>query len=134
MKTVVELYEEVTAEIDRLQKQKAELHNMLTTAYEQQIKEQLANKDYGAGTVTVDLGEKTIKLTYNKKVTWDGDRLRELYKRIEAGNENPDEYIEVRMTVPENKFKNWPTAIQESFVDARTVEVTGPTIKIEAKK
>lgn len=113
------------AELKREEKQ---LKAALTDEYAESIKEK------GFGSFSVDAGE--YKLTFNtpKKVEWDQEKLAEIYEKIRAGNDNPADYIEISYSVPESRFKAWPTVISEEFMPARTVKEGAVSIKFERKE
>ena len=75
----------------------------------------------GAVTVTADLA---------KKVGWDQARLAELVERIRASDEDPADYVELAIRVPERRYAAWPPAIRESFAPARTVRTAKPTFRL----
>jgi len=115
------------AEMAKLKHLETSLVSEIAQHYQQQITEQLADKDYGCGTATVD----GAKFEISKTVKWDQAGLKNLYEQILAGNENPDEYINLKLDVAESKYKAWPTPIRESFEPFRTV--TPSKIKITLK-
>ena len=118
---------DLRANMAALKQQETALISELCQIYTSQINEQLADKDYGCGTATVD----GAKFTVSKTVKWDQDGLKKLYEQIKTGNENPDEYIKVKLEVEEKKYTSWPTPIRESFEPFRTV--TPSKIKITLK-
>lgn len=86
----------------------------------------LRNKTEPFGTVNLN----GVKFTVPKKVEWDQVALADLYKEI---GETAHEYMDVSYKVREAAFKNWPSAIQESFIPARTVKPGSITIEITEK-
>lgn len=83
-----------------------------------QLREALAAKDEPFGTVNIG----PVKFTVSKIVKWDQDGLKAIHDDIVANGANPDAYMTVKYGVKEDAFKNWPTAIQNAFITARTVE------------
>lgn len=127
MKTVLAELEDNLQRQAELKREEKQLKAALTDAYADTIKEK------GFGSVSVDAGE--YKLTFNtpKKVEWDQEKLAEIYEKIRAGNDNPEDYIEISYNVPESRFKAWPAVIVEEFLPARTVKEGATSIKIERK-
>ena len=129
---------ELLSEADALAEQIASLkekHDSLKKQISETVMEmaesQLAEKDYGCGTATIDIDGYKVKATVSKKVTWDQDMLSGIYDRIKSSNEDPTDYIKTKFTVPENSFKAWPEVIKSQFVDARIVEPSKPVITWE---
>ena len=118
---------ELRAKMHELKQQETILISEICKAYEQQIQEQLKDKDYGCGTANID----GAKFVVAKTVKWNQDGLRKLYDQIKLSNENPDEYIKTKYDVSEAAFTHWPTPIRESFETFR--EVTPSKIKITLK-
>lgn len=125
--------ESIDAEIKALKTKKEKIQTEVNTLIESDIKDQIGLNDYGCGTATIETEDFKIKAVVTKKVTWNQSKLYDIYGRIKASGENPLEYLKVKYDVHENKFKNWPTVIQDEFIDARTVEPSKPTLKIERK-
>lgn len=123
------LYAEVALEAakNELEARKAALLDVVAP----QVQAQLAGKDYGAGTATVELDGYKIKVVIPKKVKWDEAQLAVIYQNIAASGDQPEQYIDTSYSIKESKYTAWPEALQKSFVDARTVETGKPTIKIE---
>ena len=118
------------AQMHQLKQDETVLVSELTQIYNTQITEQLADKDYGCGTATVD----GAKFVISKTVKWDQAGLKKLYEQIKAGNEEPSEYIEVKMDVKESKWNAWPTPIRESFEPFRTVTPSKIKITLAGEK
>lgn len=93
--------------------------------YNERLANELRNKEEPFGTVHLD----AVKFTVPKKVDWDQAALADLYKEI---GDTAHEYMDVSYKVREAAFKNWPSAIQDAFIPARTVKPG--TIQIEFKE
>lgn len=78
-----------------------------------------AGKD--TGTVRFQDGAVEVAVELPKRVEWDGRRLAELAEQIRAGGEDPAEYIETALRVPERAYAAWPERIRQAFEPARTV-------------
>jgi hypothetical protein len=63
-----------------------------------------------------------IKFEQPKKVSWDQKQLGEIAQRIVASGEPIESYLDVKLSVPESKYTNWPPVLQQQFAGARTVE------------
>lgn len=88
-----------------------------------ELQAELAKKDEPFGVVTIG----DVKFTVAKKVEWDQSKLAELYKEI---GETAPEYMDTVFKVREAAFKNWPSAIQNAFIPARTISQGSVSIKV----
>jgi hypothetical protein len=79
-------------------------------------------------------GEFDIAITVPKRVEYDRVGLDKAIETIRGWGEDPADYVETKVSVPESKFKAWPPAIRELFESARTVKAGKPTFKISRAK
>jgi len=93
-----------------------------------QVQRQAAGKD--TGTVRFDDGPVSVVADLPKKVVWDQAKLTELVERIKAEGDDPAEYVDTAIKVPERKFTAWPSHIRAAFEDARTVRVGKPSFHL----
>ena len=89
---------------------------------------QTAGKD--TGTVRIQDGSVTVVADLPKKIDWDQTQLAALVERIRAEGDDPAEYVDIAIKVPERKFTAWPSHIRSAFEDARTVRVGKPTFRL----
>lgn len=87
-----------------------------------------AGKDFGT-TQFVD-GDVTVVAELPKKVEWDQVQLSQLVERIEAEGDDPREYVDISLKVPERKYAAWPAQIRSAFAVARTVRPDAPSFKL----
>lgn len=73
------------------------------------------------GTVRLVDGEYTVVVDLPKRVEWDQDRLAAVVERIRAAGDDPTQYVDIAIKVPERKYTAWPDAIRANFEPARTV-------------
>jgi hypothetical protein len=90
-----------------------------------------AGKD--TGTVRFDDGDVTVVADLPKRVDWDQAKLAAMVERIRAAGDDPAEYVEFSIRVPERNYAAWPTAIREGFEPARTVRPGQLTIQLLAE-
>ncbi|EDP62041.1 hypothetical protein BAL199_09605 [alpha proteobacterium BAL199] len=93
---------------------------------------QAADKD--TGTIRFDDGAVTVIADLPKRVDWDQQKLAALIERIRAEGDDPDEYVDVAIKVPERKYTAWPGHIREAFEPARTVRAGKPSFKLVIRK
>ncbi|MCC6002277.1 MAG: hypothetical protein JJU19_15665 [Pararhodobacter sp.] len=84
------------------------------------------------GTVRLVDGDYTVVADLPKRVDWDQAKLAAMVERIRAANDNPAQYVDITIKVPERKYTAWPDAIREGFEPARTVKVGALKVTIEA--
>jgi hypothetical protein len=80
------------------------------------------------GTVRLADGDYTVVADLPKRIDWDQEKLAAMVARIRAAGDNPAQYVDITIKVPERKYTAWPDAIREGFEPARTVR-TG-TLKV----
>ena len=81
------------------------------------------------GTVRFADGDVTVVADLPKRVDWDQDRLAAMVERIRGAGDDPAQYVDIALKVPERKYAAWPDAIRAGFEPARTVRPG--TLKIE---
>lgn len=82
------------------------------------------------GTVHIADGPLRIKFELPKKVSWSQKQLTEIAGRIVAAGEQPEAYLDIKLTVPESRYNNWPPALRQQFADARTAEPGKPSFTL----
>ena len=82
------------------------------------------------GTAHVNDGALHVKYELPKKVIWSQTILKEMAERIVASGDKVEDYIDIKLSVSESRYTNWPTALQEQFAAACTVEEGKPTITL----
>ena len=76
-------------------------------------------------------GDFTVVVNISKRVIWDHAQLGALVERIRAAGDDPAEYVDIALKVPERKYAAWPEAIRRSFEPARTVRAGTLKVSIE---
>ena len=98
--------------------------------YGEQARTALRYSGRDFGTAHVNDGELHVKYELAKKVTWSQPILKEMAERIVASGDKVEHYIDIKFSVSESRYSNWPPALQEQFAAARTVEEGKPTITL----
>lgn len=98
--------------------------------YGEQARTALRDSGRDFGTAHVNDGALHVKYELPKKVTWSQTILKEMAERIAASGDKVEDYIDVKLSVSESRYTNWPTALQEQFAAARTVEEGKPSITL----
>ena len=106
------------------------LSNMLQTGlemrYGEQAKTQLLAQGKDTGTTHIEDAGFDITVEIGKDVKWEPKGLTELVAKIEANGGDPREYVEIKYSVSEAKFKAWPQTLRAPFEALRTVTPKAP--------
>jgi len=87
-----------------------------------------AGKD--TGTVRFVCEGVTVVADLPKKVDWDQALLAGVVERIRAAGDDPSEYVDIAIKVPERKYGAWPESIRAAFAPARTVKAGKQTFRL----
>lgn len=98
--------------------------------YGEQARSVLRDSGRDFGTAHVNDGTLHVKYELPKKVTWSQPILKEMAERIVASGDKVEDYIDIKLSVSESRYINWPPALQQQFAAARTVEEGKPTITL----
>ncbi len=87
-----------------------------------------SNRDFGV----THLHDGNVKVTFDlpKRTSWDQGLLQEIAHQLAERGERIEDYIEIELSVPESRYKAWPSRIQEQFTPARTVKPGKVSIKL----
>ena len=55
------------------------------------------------------------------RVDWDQALIAGVVERIRAAGDDPTQYVDIAIKVPERKYTAWPESIRTAFAPARTV-------------
>ena len=119
--------DEATAYLKQL---RAKLDAAKLQRYGEQARSALRDSGRDFGTAHVSDGALHVKYELPKKVTWSQTILKEMAERIAASGDKVEDYIDIKLSVSESRYTNWPQALQEQFAAARTVEEGKPTITL----
>jgi len=108
----------------------ATLSNMVQTGlelrYGEQAKAQLLAQGKDTGTTHIIDGHFDIGIEIGKEAKYEPKGLAELVAKIEATGGDPREYVEIKYSVSEAKFKAWPQTLRAPFEALRTVTPKAP--------
>jgi len=115
---------------DFLKKQLAKLDAALEQAYSDKAKAALLESGRDFGTTHITDGPLHIKFDLPKKVSWDQTKLSEIAERVAASGDQVKSYIDIKLSVSESRYTNWPPALQQQFAAARTVQAGKATYEL----
>lgn len=116
--------------LDWLKKARTKFDAALDQCYGQQAREALRESGRDFGTAYVSDGPLRIKFELPKKVSWNQKQLGEIAERIVASGEKVEGYLEIKLSVSESRYTNWPPALQQQFAAARTVDAGKPSFTL----
>ena len=122
---------------DALRKAKltiAWLDGALTQKYAERAKAARADAEKDFGVARFSDGDVTVVADLPKKVEWDQRDLADLVERIKSEGEDPRDYVEVSLKVPERKYGAWPKHIRSLFEPSRTVRAGKETFELIVEK
>jgi hypothetical protein len=106
------------------------LHAALDQRYGEPARVALLDSGRDFGTTHLQDGTLHVKFELPKKVTWDQKQLAAIAQRIVASGERLEDFIDLKYTVSESRFTNWPEGLREQFASARTVAAGKPTFAL----
>lgn len=125
---------EVDVNLDKaiawLKQARTKLDAALKQCYEEQAKAALLESGRNFGTAHITDGPLRIKFDLPKKVTWDQKQLSDIAERVAASGDQVKSYIDVKLSVSESRYTNWPPTLQQQFSTARTVEPGKPAFTL----
>ena len=101
---------------------RAKFDAALLQCYGERAKAALLESGRDFGTAHITDGPLRIKFELPKKTTWDQKKLGDIAERVAASGDQVKSYIDVKLSVSESRYTNWPPALQQQFAAARTVE------------
>lgn len=113
-----------------LKQLRAKLDTAKLQRFGEQARAALRESGRDFGTAHVNDGTLHVKYELPKRVTWNQAILKEMAERIVASGEKIEDYIDVKLSVSESRYSNWPTTLREQFAPARTVEEGKPSITL----
>lgn len=116
--------------LDWLKKARTKFDAALDQCYGQQAREALRESGRDFGTAYVSDGPLRIKFELPKKVSWNQKQLGEIAERIVASGEKVEGYLDIKLSVSESRYTNWPPALQQQFAAARTVDAGKPSFTL----
>ena len=116
--------------LDWLKKTRTKFDAALDAAYGEQARTALRESGRDFGTAHISDGPLHLKFELPKKVSWDQKQLAEIAERIVASGEKVEGYLDIKLSVSESRFTNWPSALQQQFAAARTVDSGKPSFTL----
>ena len=125
-----EIDKNLDAAIDWLKKARTKFDAALDQCYGEQARTALRESGRDFGTAHISDGPLHLKFELPKRVSWDQKQLAEIAERIVASGEKVECYLDIKLSVSESRFTNWPPALQQQFAAARTVDSGKPSFTL----
>jgi hypothetical protein len=124
------LQEDAAAALDSSKKAKDWIEAAIALRFSEQAQAVRREAGKDTGTVRFDCDGVTVVADLPKRVDWDQALIADLVERIRAGGDDPGQYVEIAIKVPERKYTAWPDHIRRQFEPARTVRTGKPSISL----
>jgi len=120
---LADLQEEVNNKLAEVRRRRIVLDLVLDYKYNAEAQRLRHNQGKDTGIVRFHDGEYTVTAESKKAVIWDQNGLANLAAEIKEAGQDPGVYIhtEIKHTVRENSYKEWPEEIKQAFNQYRTV-------------
>ena len=125
-----EIDKNLDAAIDWLKKARTKFDAALDQCYGEQARAALRDTGRDFGTAHISDGPLHLKFDLPKKTTWNQDRAREIAAHLVASGDTVEHYFDIKFSVPESRYTNWPPALQQQFAAARTVDSGKPSFTL----
>ena len=125
-----EIDKNLNAAIDWLKKARSKFDVAMDQCYGEQARTALRDSGRDFGTAHISDGSLHLKFEQPKKVSWNQQQLAEIAERIVASGEKVEGYLDIKLSVPESRYTNWPPALQQQFAAARTVDSGKPSFTL----
>ena len=125
-----EVDKNLDAALDWLKKARTKFDTALDQYYGEHARAALHESGRDFGTAHISDGPLHIKFDLPKKVSWDQKQLAEIAERIAASGEKVEGYLDIKLSVSESRYTNWPPALQQQFATARTVDSGKPSFQL----
>ena len=117
--------------INWLKKARTKFDAALDAAYGEQARAALRESGRDFGTAHISDGPLHLKFELPpKKVSWNQQQLTAIAERIVASGEKVEGYLDIKLSVSESRYTNWPPALQQQFAAARTVDCGKPSFTL----
>ena len=125
-----EIDKNLNAAINWLKTARTKFDAALDQCYGEQARTALRDSGRDFGTAHISDGPLHLKFELPKKTTWNQEVAREIATRIAASGDMVEHYFDIKFSVPESRYTNWPPALQQQFAAARTVDSGKPSFTL----
>jgi len=124
------LQEEAAEALEAAKQMKDRLDGATALRFASQADAQRRAAGKDTGTVRFERDGVTVVADLPKKVDWDQALIAAVVERIRAAGDDPSQYVDIAIKVPERKYGAWPDSIRAAFAPARTVKTGKQTFRL----
>lgn len=123
----------IAAELDDVKKLAREVDEAIESKVREEVDSSRRYHQKPDGTIKVVVQGVEVKSTLPKRVEWDSSLLDEIITELELTGENPMEWVEYKLSIPEKTYKSMPAKIRGLVDRARTTKHGKEKIELEGE-
>ena len=124
------LQEDAAAALDASKKAKDWIDGAIALRFADHVQALRREAGKDTGTVRFEQDGVTVVADLPKRVDWDQALIAGVVERIRAAGDDPAQYVDIAIKVPERKYTAWPENIRVAFAPARTVNTGKQTFRL----
>ena len=124
------LQEDAAAALDASKKAKDWIDGAISLRFADHVQALRREAGKDTGTVRFEQDGVTVVADRPKRVDWDQALIAAVVERIRAAGDDPTQYVDIAIKVPERKYTAWPESIRAAFAPARTVRTGKPSFRL----
>jgi len=124
------LQEDAAAALDASKKVKDWIDGAIALRFADHVQALRREAGKDTGTVRFEQDGVTVVADLPKRVDWDQALIAAVVERIRAAGDDPVQYVDIAIKVPERKYTAWPESIRTAFAPARTVKTGKPSFRL----
>ena len=128
------LQEDASAALDASKKAKDWIDGAIALRFADHVQALRREAGKDTGTVRFEQHGVTVVADLPKRVDWDQALIAAVVERIRAAGDDPTQYVDIAIKVPERKYTAWPENIRTAFAPARTVRTGKPSFVLTLKE
>ena len=128
------LQEDAAAALDASKKAKDWIDGAIALRFADHVQALRREAGKDTGTVRFEQDGVTVVADLPKRVDWDQALIAGVVERIRAAGDDPTQYVDIAIKVPERKYTAWPESIRTAFAPARTVRTGKPSFVLTLKE
>ena len=114
MQELIKEKQEISTRMEEMKNRLEEIDDEIFSLVQDKVKPQ--------GSTTLEQDGIKITVTIPMRTSWDENKLREIAAKISSHGDNPEDFIQYKLSVPETKYKNFPEPVRNLFEPARTIK------------
>jgi hypothetical protein len=124
------LQEDAAAALEATKKAKDWIDGAISLRFADHVQALRREAGKDTGTVRFEQDCVTVVADLPKRVDWDQALIAGVVERIRAAGDDPNQYVDITIKVPERKYTAWPENIRTAFAPARTVRMGKQSITL----